>query len=61
MAPEEEIDEQVSRSRQLWGRGVIHPLDRRYRCWWYITVIAAAVTGWLTPFRLAYLDHLGYE
>eukprot|EP00775_Hariotina_reticulata_P003996 gene3996-4247_t len=31
MAPEEELEEQVSRSKQLKGRGVIHPLDRRYR------------------------------
>jgi hypothetical protein len=31
MAPEEELNEQVSRSKQLRSRGVIHPLDRRYR------------------------------
>jgi hypothetical protein len=30
--------------------------------WWYlVTVAAACFTGWLTPFRLAYLPNTGYE
>eukprot|EP00879_Flechtneria_rotunda_P011052 GHRR01011548.1.p1 GENE.GHRR01011548.1~~GHRR01011548.1.p1 ORF type:complete len:827 (+),score=254.22 GHRR01011548.1:335-2815(+) len=56
MAPKEEIEAQVASNRHLWGRGAIHPLDRRYRAWWYITVVAAAITGWLIPFRLAFED-----
>lgn len=57
---EEDIEGNLSTSRHLWDRGIIHPLDRRYRIWWYITVIAAAITGWLVPFRIAYLK-VGYD
>eukprot|EP00878_Enallax_costatus_P022606 GHUV01023998.1.p1 GENE.GHUV01023998.1~~GHUV01023998.1.p1 ORF type:complete len:850 (+),score=127.25 GHUV01023998.1:227-2776(+) len=56
---EEDIEENLSSGRHLWDRGIIHPLDRRYRIWWYVTVIAAAITGWLVPFRIAYLK-VGY-
>lgn len=57
---EEDIEENLSSSKHLWDRGIIHPLDRRYRSWWYVTVLAAAITGWLVPFRIAYL-RVGYQ
>eukprot|EP00882_Tetradesmus_deserticola_P017965 GHRQ01019276.1.p1 GENE.GHRQ01019276.1~~GHRQ01019276.1.p1 ORF type:complete len:511 (+),score=215.89 GHRQ01019276.1:178-1533(+) len=57
MAEADILEQQTSATAQrTWGRGVIHPLDRRYRVWWYVTVLAAAITGWLIPFRLAYLS-----
>ncbi|KIY96638.1 hypothetical protein MNEG_11323 [Monoraphidium neglectum] len=45
--------EEDSAARQR--RGVIHPLSRAYRVWWYVTIVAACFTGWLEPFRVAYL------
>lgn len=32
----------------------------RYRLWWYFTVFAACLTGWLTTYRLAFLN-AGYK
>lgn len=32
----------------------IHPLDIRYRVWWYITVLIAAITGILEPYTIAF-------
>ncbi|WIA21138.1 hypothetical protein OEZ85_005449 [Tetradesmus obliquus] len=61
MAEADILEQQTSETAQRsWGRGVIHPLDRRYRIWWYVTVFAAAVTGWLIPFRMAYMS-VGYD
>jgi len=28
----------------------------RYRIWWWITIAAACITGWLEPFRIAFGD-----
>lgn len=60
MVPEGEMSQAVASAKGQWGRGVVHPLDRRYRAWWYFTVLAAAITGWLVPFRLAFMD-VGYK
>lgn len=53
---EEDIEVNLSSSKAVWEQGIVHPLDRRYRLWWYITVVAAAITGWLIPFRIGYLN-----
>jgi hypothetical protein len=34
----------------------IHPLDPRYRSWWTTTIGAALATGWIEPFRIAFLE-----
>jgi hypothetical protein len=35
MAEADILEQQTSETAQrTWGRGVIHPLDRRYRIWW---------------------------
>jgi hypothetical protein len=34
----------------------VHPLDPRYRAWWTATIGAALATGWLEPFRIAFLE-----
>jgi hypothetical protein len=35
MAEADILEQQTSETAQrTWGRGVIHPLDRRYRVWW---------------------------
>jgi len=31
------------------------PCKHRTRAWWYVTIIAACATGWLEPFKVAYL------
>lgn len=38
---------------------VMHPLSRGYRFWWYVTIAAAVFTGWLEPFKVAYLPNEG--
>eukprot|EP00775_Hariotina_reticulata_P004102 gene4102-4348_t len=56
MTPEDERAAQVeAQQKTLSSTGVIHPLNRVYRAWWLLTVAAACLTGWLVPFRLAYL------
>jgi hypothetical protein len=32
-----------------------HPSFPLQRAWWYVTVAAACFTGWLEPFKVAYL------
>ena len=61
MVSEEEVAAQVQSSRSMFERGgVLHPLDRRYRIWWYITVAAAALTGVVVTYRLAFVSP-GYQ
>ena len=31
-------------------------LLHRFRAWWWLTIFAAAVTGWLVPFTIAFLS-----
>jgi hypothetical protein len=38
------------------GARLIHPLDPRYRAWWMVTIGAALATGWIEPFRIAFLE-----
>jgi hypothetical protein len=38
------------------GARVVHPLDPRYRAWWTATIAAALATGWIEPFRIAFLE-----
>jgi len=38
------------------GARLVHPLDPRYRLWWMVTIGAALATGWIEPFRIAFLE-----
>ncbi|KAF6250783.1 hypothetical protein COO60DRAFT_1567426 [Scenedesmus sp. NREL 46B-D3] len=40
----------------MLGRGIIHPFNRFFRAWWWLTIFAAAVTGWLIPYTVAFLS-----
>lgn len=28
----------------------------RFRAWWWLTIFAAAVTGWIIPYTIAFLS-----
>lgn len=32
---------------------ILHPSRR---AWWYLTIVAACFTGWLEPFKIAYIE-----
>eukprot|EP00878_Enallax_costatus_P040958 GHUV01047379.1.p1 GENE.GHUV01047379.1~~GHUV01047379.1.p1 ORF type:complete len:174 (+),score=48.69 GHUV01047379.1:725-1246(+) len=36
-------------------KGIIHPFNPYFRMWWWLTIGAAAVTGWLIPYMIAFL------
>ncbi|WIA21180.1 hypothetical protein OEZ85_005486 [Tetradesmus obliquus] len=42
----------------MLGWGIVHPYNRFFRAWWWLTIFAAAVTGWLIPYMLAFLAGL---
>lgn len=50
----EEIGEEAREATR--GARLIHPLDPRYRAWWMVTIGAALATGWIEPFRIAFLE-----
>ena len=41
-------------AKETLPRFIIHPLDWRYRLWWYTTVLIAAITSILIPYVIAF-------
>lgn len=46
----------IGRAREQLPRFIVHPLDIRYRTWWYVTVVVAAITALLEPYVIAFTD-----
>lgn len=44
----------ADRGREKLPPFIIHPLDWRYRLWWYTTVCVAAITSILEPYVIAF-------
>jgi len=44
----------VSGEREKLPFMIIHPLDWRYRQWWYTTVVVAAIASILEPYTIAF-------
>jgi hypothetical protein len=42
--------------REHLPRFIVHPLSLSYRCWWYTTVVVAAVTAILEPYVIAFTE-----
>eukprot|EP00775_Hariotina_reticulata_P006155 gene6155-6392_t len=40
----------------LLQRGILHPFNRFFRAWWWLTIVAAAVTGFSVPYTIAFLS-----
>jgi hypothetical protein len=52
MAEADILEQQTSATAQrTWGHGVIHPLDRRYRVWWWVPGRCCAYMSCCSPHR----------
>lgn len=52
-------EELEAESGVVMNEWVVHPLDIRYRVWWWLTIGAALVTGWLETYTLAFSEYPG--